>query len=86
LACADQLQKKGVIATVYEADHSRVGGRCKSARDTFPGQIAELGGEMNVDATKNGNTPQSKADESKTSPLEGVRSGFDLQNFRFLAW
>lgn len=46
LVCADALQRKGVIATIYEGNPARIGGRCKSARDTFPGQVAELGGEM----------------------------------------
>ena len=44
LACADALERKGIVATVYEAS-DRVGGRCYSLPDFFPGQIAERGGE-----------------------------------------
>ena len=44
LACADALRRKGVAATVYEAS-SRVGGRCYSLPNFFPGQVAERGGE-----------------------------------------
>jgi monoamine oxidase len=46
LACADALAKAGIAATLYEAHPSRVGGRCFSNRDTFPGQVAENGGEL----------------------------------------
>jgi monoamine oxidase len=46
LVCAYELQRKGVLATIYEGNPDRVGGRCHSARGTFPGQVAELGGEM----------------------------------------
>lgn len=45
LACADALRAKGYSATLYEAG-TRVGGRCYSLRGTFPGQVAELGGEL----------------------------------------
>jgi monoamine oxidase len=45
LQCAYELQRKGVSATIYEAG-SRVGGRCWSLRGTFPGQVAERGGEF----------------------------------------
>lgn len=45
LACAYQLKKAGVIATVYEAS-DRLGGRCWSNTTTFPGQVAENGGEL----------------------------------------
>jgi monoamine oxidase len=45
LACADTLADNGVHATVYEAD-TRVGGRCVSLRNFFPGQVAERGGEF----------------------------------------
>lgn len=44
LVCADQLAALGVVATIYEAN-SRVGGRVHSTR-IFPGQTAELGGEL----------------------------------------
>jgi monoamine oxidase len=46
LACADTLSKWGIEATVYEAHPHRVGGRVFTARDTFPGQVAENGGEF----------------------------------------
>ena len=45
LACADRLRARGVVASVYEAS-DRVGGRCYSLRNFFPGQVAERGGEL----------------------------------------
>jgi monoamine oxidase len=45
LACADTLADSGVGVTVYEAG-TRVGGRCVSLRNLFPGQVAERGGEF----------------------------------------
>jgi monoamine oxidase len=51
LACADELRRHGVIATVYEAS-TRAGGRCFSLGGafhgpvTFPGQVVERGGEF----------------------------------------
>jgi len=45
LACADRLRAKGYSAVLYEAN-SRVGGRVHSERAKFPGQVAELGGEL----------------------------------------
>jgi monoamine oxidase len=45
LQCAYTLGTYGVNATVYEAS-SRVGGRQKTLRGFFPGQVAELGGEF----------------------------------------
>ncbi len=45
LSCAYALARKGVPTRVFEAD-TRVGGRCKSLRGFFPGQVAELGGEF----------------------------------------
>lgn len=49
LACAYQLKKAGVAAKVYEASE-RLGGRCSSNTTTFPGQVAENGGEL-IDTT-----------------------------------
>jgi monoamine oxidase len=49
LVCADTLRRKGLAATLYEASN-RVGGRCHSLRNFFPGQTAELGGEF-IDTT-----------------------------------
>lgn len=45
LTCADRLRAKGYAATIYEAN-TRLGGRVRSDRTTFPGQVAELGGEL----------------------------------------
>ena len=45
LVCADELRKKGIRATVFDAS-TRTGGRCWSLRDYFPGQVAERGGEF----------------------------------------
>lgn len=45
LACAYELKKSGLCATVYEAsDH--LGGRCSSNTTSFPGQVSENGGEL----------------------------------------
>lgn len=45
LSCADHLARGGVRATLFEAA-DRVGGRCWSLRNVFPGQVAERGGEF----------------------------------------
>ena len=45
LACAYDLKKAGLNATVYEAS-PRLGGRCFSNTTSFPGQVAENGGEL----------------------------------------
>ncbi|MES2103532.1 MAG: NAD(P)/FAD-dependent oxidoreductase [Pseudomonadota bacterium] len=45
LACAYELKKAGIRATVYEASE-RLGGRCYSNTTSFPGQVAENGGEL----------------------------------------
>ncbi len=45
LYCAYQLAGKGVATSLYEAG-TIVGGRCVSLRGFFPGQVAELGGEL----------------------------------------
>jgi monoamine oxidase len=45
LACADALAAGGIRPTVYEAA-TRVGGRCWSLRNLFPGQVAERGAEF----------------------------------------
>jgi monoamine oxidase len=51
LACADALAQQGVVATLHEAG-TRVGGRCFTLGGqfggpvTFPGQVAERGGEF----------------------------------------
>jgi monoamine oxidase len=44
LVCADRLRAKGYAATIYEAN-TRTGGRVHTTR-AFPGQTAELGGEL----------------------------------------
>jgi monoamine oxidase len=47
LTCAYRLKQAGYLASVYEADPRRVGGRCWTIRDTFAdGQLAEHGGEL----------------------------------------
>ena len=46
LACADRLRQAGILATVYEADAERVGGRVRSISGVFPGRTIELGGEF----------------------------------------
>jgi monoamine oxidase len=45
LVCADELKRKGLNATLYDANN-RVGGRCFSLPNFFPGQVAERGGEF----------------------------------------
>lgn len=49
LYAATLLAGKGVRPTVFEADQ-RVGGRVRSLRGFFPGQVAELGAEL-IDTT-----------------------------------
>ena len=49
LSCAHQLSAKRILASVYEAS-DRVGGRCWSLHNLFPGQVAERGGEF-IDTT-----------------------------------
>lgn len=55
LACAYELQRSNITATIYEAG-SRAGGRCFSMGGsfagpvTFPGQVVERGGEF-IDTT-----------------------------------
>jgi monoamine oxidase len=44
LSCAYELGRHGIDTKVYEAS-GRVGGRCFSVRDVFPGQVAERGAE-----------------------------------------
>ena len=45
LVCADRLQAKGIVATLYEA-RTRLGGRCFSNRTLVPGMACENGGEF----------------------------------------
>ena len=45
LSCAYALAGKGVRAEIFEASE-RVGGRCFSLHNFFPGQVAERGGEF----------------------------------------
>jgi monoamine oxidase len=45
LACARELKRSGLNATIYEASQ-RAGGRCYSLSGLFPGQTAERGGEL----------------------------------------
>lgn len=46
LACADRLREAGILATIYEAQANRVGGRVRSLPGVFPGRTIELGGEV----------------------------------------
>ena len=46
LSCAYRLQEAGLGCTVYEANPTRIGGRCWTARDFADGQTAEHGGEF----------------------------------------
>jgi monoamine oxidase len=46
LTCTYRLKQAGVNATLYEADASRVGGRCWTIRSFANGQLAEHGGEL----------------------------------------
>ncbi|HSF29126.1 MAG TPA: FAD-dependent oxidoreductase [Candidatus Tectomicrobia bacterium] len=45
LACADELGKNGINATLYDAS-TQIGGRCSSLAGFFPDQVAERGGEF----------------------------------------
>lgn len=45
LACADQLQRNGLVARLYDAN-GRLGGRCFSNRSLVPGMACENGGEL----------------------------------------
>jgi monoamine oxidase len=45
MAAADRLRAKGYSAVVYEAS-TRAGGRSRSIRGVFPGQVVEAGGEL----------------------------------------
>ena len=49
LYAASLLAGKGVLPTVFEADR-RIGGRVRTLRGFFPGQVAELGAEL-IDTT-----------------------------------
>lgn len=49
LSCAYELERRGVVATVYEA-RDRVGGRTFSMSGFSPGQVIERGGEL-IDTT-----------------------------------
>jgi monoamine oxidase len=51
LTAAYRLKQAGVIAQVYEAS-DRLGGRCWSITDAFPGLVAEHGGEL-IDTSHN---------------------------------
>lgn len=46
LRCAYELKKAGISATVYEANPTRIGGRCHTNRTAFGGNIVENGGEL----------------------------------------
>ncbi|MBC7918062.1 MAG: FAD-dependent oxidoreductase [Rhodoferax sp.] len=46
LRCAYELKKAGIYSTIYEANPSRIGGRCHSNRTTFGTNVTENGGEL----------------------------------------
>jgi monoamine oxidase len=46
LTCAYRLRQAGYSADVYEADPTRIGGRCWTIRSFAAGQLAEHGGEL----------------------------------------
>ena len=46
LACAYQLQRRGLGCSIYEANPERIGGRCWTAREFAGAQTAEHGGEF----------------------------------------
>jgi hypothetical protein len=46
LTCAYRLEQAGIVAQVYEAHPTRVGGRCWTDRTSWGGQITEHGGEL----------------------------------------
>lgn len=46
LRAAYELKKAGIAATVYEANPSRIGGRCFSNTTTFGQNVTENGGEL----------------------------------------
>jgi len=46
LRCAYELKKAGINATIYEANPTRIGGRCHTNRTAFGANIAENGGEL----------------------------------------
>ena len=50
LVCADTLRRNGLASAVYEAEATRVGGRCYSLRGLVTGKVAENGGEF-IDTT-----------------------------------
>lgn len=67
LTCAYRLKQAGIIAQVYEAHPTRVGGRCWTIRDFADGQLAEHGGEL--------------IDQGHTDLRQLVQElGFDLDN------
>jgi len=79
LACGYRLKNKGITATLYDANN-RVGGRCFSLRNFFPGQVAERGGEFidNLHKTMLGYAKEFKL------PLEDVEKNPPGEVFYFL--
>ena len=73
LACADTLKTRGVRASIYEAT-TRAGGRCRSLRGFFPGQVAECGGELSILPIRlYWDMPNDSAWSSKTTTINPVR-------------
>lgn len=73
LACADELKRNGLLATLYDAN-DRVGGRCFSLSNFFPGQVAERGGEFidNVHKTMLGYAQQFKLELEDVEKMPGA--------------
>jgi monoamine oxidase len=71
LACAYRLKQAGLIAQVYEAHATRVGGRCWTIREFADDQIAEHGGEL-IDQ---GHTQMRQLAQELGFPLDNLLAG-----------
>ncbi|NYZ61325.1 flavin monoamine oxidase family protein [Luteimonas deserti] len=74
LACATELARKRIPATVFEAS-ARVGGRCWSLRDTFPGQVAERGAEF-IGSSHHAMLGYARALGLRLETVDGTSGGF----------
>jgi monoamine oxidase len=84
LACADELKRNGILATIYDAN-SRAGGRYWSLGGFFPGQVAERGGEFidNLHKTMLGYVKRFKlqVENVEKNPAGAVFYFFDGQHY-----
>src|SRR6266516_5490633 len=71
LTCAYRLKQAGLIAQVYEAHGTRVGGRCWTIREFADDQIAEHGGEL-IDQ---GHTQMRQLAHELGFPLDNLLAG-----------